>query len=132
MRIIYHKSWDGWSNDIAFYNNIVVNYCPKATYEEGSSTGNRYEHNLFYGVHPESEPADPHKVKADPQLIRPGQAGDGMAAALEAYTLKSGSPAIGVATPSNFRRETNFLGHRLPSPRESSDLGALPFGESTK
>jgi hypothetical protein len=56
---------------------------------------------LFFGQHPASEPADPRKHTADPLLNNPGGAGQGIASAIAAYTLRGGSPArnLGCAYP---------------------------------
>jgi len=44
-----------------FTNNIIYNLSPTASYHflNGKRT---ISHNVFYGHHPESEPADPHKI----------------------------------------------------------------------
>jgi len=34
-RILYHKTWNGWSDGISFFNNLVVNECPEAVYDTG-------------------------------------------------------------------------------------------------
>ena len=77
-RIIYFKSWNnGWSNGLTFANNIIVNQCKQAIYVEGESKGNQYRNNLFFGEHPESEPADPKKSLQIPCSSIRAAAGDG-------------------------------------------------------
>src|SRR5207248_691714 len=90
--ILYHKTWNGWSDGISFFNNLVVNECPQAVYDTGESKNNHYDHNLFYGLHPASEPVDAHKLTADPLLAKkPGSAGAGLDAAAGVYALRAGS-----------------------------------------
>ncbi|MSU67561.1 MAG: hypothetical protein EXS40_03155 [Opitutaceae bacterium] len=101
-RIVYHKTWGGWSDDSVFFNNIIVNTSERAVYEFGESTGNLYERNLYFGIRPATEPADAHKLTVDPLFATPGgasaqntTAAAGIASARAAYALRAGSPARG-------------------------------------
>jgi len=40
-RIIYHKTWQGWSDGVRWVNNIFYNESPAAIYEFGESGCNR-------------------------------------------------------------------------------------------
>ncbi len=125
-RIIYHKTWQGWSDGVSFFNNIVVNDCPQAVYEVGESKNDRYDHNLFFGLHPKSEPADAHKLTANPRFaIKAGAAGKGLTAAAATYALRAGSPAIGagVALPNHPARD--FAGRPVSTENGRVTLGAL-------
>ena len=127
-RIIYFKSWNnGWSDDFTFANNIVVNQSQQAVYVQGDSTNNRFRNNLFFGEHPESEPADPRRLTADPLLVDPGGAGEGIPTAIAAYSLRPGSPAIfaGRALPRHVKRD--FAGRRVLMMNGRVDLGALAW-----
>jgi len=127
-RIVYFKSWNnGWSDDCTFANNIIVNPCKAAVYDHGGSSNNRYRNNLFFGEHPVSEPADPNKSIADPQLVDPGGAGDGIPTAIAAYSLRPRSPAIfaGRALPRHAKRD--FAGRRVLVMDGGVDLGALTW-----
>lgn len=113
-RIFFCKDWNGWSDGISFFNNIVYSDCPAAIYEPGQGKNNLFAHNLLFGQHPASEPADAHKVTGDPRFAHPGGAGLGWASAVAAYTLQPGSPAIAAGV----------------SPTATGgdvDMGAVPF-----
>jgi hypothetical protein len=106
-RLVYHKTWSGWSDDTVFTNNLIVNASERAVYEFGESTKNVYERNLFAGVRPASEPADAHKLMGDPRLAKPGgastqnaTAAEGIASARAAYALQPGSVALGAGRTS--------------------------------
>lgn len=71
VRIVYHKTWHGWSSDVVFANNVIANGSAAAIYTFGESTGNRYAHNLFVGIHPPSEPADVAPLAGDQGFVPP-------------------------------------------------------------
>ncbi|MEI8273102.1 MAG: T9SS type A sorting domain-containing protein, partial [Paludibacter sp.] len=60
------------------------------------------DHNCFFGNHPSTEPADAHKVTADPLFVNPGSGGIGLNT-VDGYKLKTGSPCInsGIYIPKN-------------------------------
>ena len=101
-RLVYHKTWGGWSDDSVFFNNIIVNASPRVVYEFGESKGNHYERNFFGGIHPTTEPADARKLTGDPRLANPGgaattspSAAAAIASARAAYALRPDAPARG-------------------------------------
>ena len=125
-RIVYHKDWQGWSDGVEFTNNIVYNDCARAVYEFGQSRNNRYAHNLFFGHHPDSEPADPHKLTADPLFAgQPGRAGRGRASAISIYSLQTGSPARGAGVAQTDQPGNDFARRPLWLKDGQVDLGAL-------
>jgi hypothetical protein len=127
-RIIYFKSWNkGWSDGFTFANNIVVNQCKQSVYVEGESKHNQYRNNLFFGEHPQSEPADPRKSVADPLLLDPGGAGDGIRSAIAAYSLRPRSPAIFAGRVLGRDVERDFAGRRVLRMDGRVDLGALTW-----
>ena len=76
-----------------FYNNVIYNLSPTASYQWKKGANRTFSHNLFYGHHPESEPADPHKLTGDPLLIAPGTGvtGDlGSLAIVDVYQVRKG------------------------------------------
>ena len=125
-RIVYHKTWQGWSDGVQFFNNIIYNDCAAAVHEFGESTGNRYEHNLFFGLHPKSEPADPHKLTGDPRFAgKAGGAGPGRHAAAATYALRAGSPAIGAGVALPNHPTHDFAGKPILVREGRVDLGAV-------
>ena len=96
-----------------FYNNIF--------YFESSPdwASSVYENNLYYPC--DANPADMYAVSANPQLVSPGPAQDGMAFA-DHFKIQSTSPAIGkgVYIPDNGGKD--FWGNELN--KGSYDIGA--------
>ncbi len=91
-RILWHKSWSGWSDGTYYYNNIIYNL-GDGIYDFGSSTNNTFDYNVFYGNHPASEPADAHKLTSDPNFINPGSGAIGLDT-VYGYMLRPGSACI--------------------------------------
>lgn len=94
--ILMESGSQGGTRSYTFRNNLIVNMSPTATYRSADNKFIRsriIEHNLFYGIHPTSEPADPFKVTADPKLSDPGHAGTGLASTA-GYQILQGSAAI--------------------------------------
>jgi len=71
-----------------FYNNIVY-----VTGKTSYLVGGVWISNNFYGAHPSTEPDDPAKIVADPQVVNPGGARVGIGTAV-AYKLTATSPVI--------------------------------------
>ncbi len=92
-KINWHKDWNGYSDGMYFYNNIIYNMSKEAYYDFGKSTNNVWEYNVFFGEHPDSEPNDPYKITDDPMFVNPGSGTIGIAT-LDGYMLKDGSPCI--------------------------------------
>lgn len=100
-----------------FYNNIVYNMSGSSSYSWGSGTGiqNRtFSNNVFYGNHPNSEPADPFKITADPKLVNPGS-GISSILFLDGYKLQANSPAIAAGKVISNNGGFDFYGTALPS-----------------
>jgi hypothetical protein len=113
-RIIYQKSWnDGWSDHLTFFNNAIYNACPRAVYAEGKSTNNVYCHNLFFGLHPASEPADSQKSVMNPLFTKPGGAKLGLESAAAAYAALPGAPEFGAARAWENQAKNGFRGGGL-------------------
>jgi hypothetical protein len=109
-RIIYQKSWaQGWSDKLNFHDNVVINLSKNTIYTEGESRNNKYSHNLFFGVHPTTEPNDPTKLFANPQLVNPGGAKLGIVSAIEAYSPRPGAPRVGAGVAIRAAAEENGI-----------------------
>ncbi|MEO7016249.1 MAG: LamG domain-containing protein [Leifsonia sp.] len=87
-----------------------------------STTNTTWSHNLMFGNHPASEPADPAKITGDPQLVSPGGAGTGLASA-SAYKVRSGSPAIGAGAVVSGNGGKDYFGNPV-SATASPNIGA--------
>jgi hypothetical protein len=106
----------------SFYNNIIYNNSPSATYKLNNNTVRTFENNVFFGYHPESEPEDPFKLTSDPMLVAPGSGGIGIHT-LDGYKLLKGSPAIGSGRliPDNGGKD--FWNHPVSS-TQAPNIGA--------
>ncbi|WP_306904374.1 LamG domain-containing protein [Arthrobacter pascens] len=93
-----------------FTNNIIYNLGTGGY----STTRTTWNHNLMYGNHPSSEPADAAKVTSDPQFLAPGGGGDGRSSAA-AYQLRSGSPALGTGQLVSGNGGLDYFGNPVSS-----------------
>lgn len=73
-----------------FTNNIFHVATDAASYVNAGGLG--FDSNVFYGNHPAGEPADAHKVTADPRLVAPGSATSRTDTG--GYRLQAGSSAL--------------------------------------
>ena len=128
-RILYFKSWQGWSDGIRWVNNIFYNDSPHAVYEFGESRNNRFEHNLFFGIHPAGEPRDANKITRDPLLANVRGAELGLASATAAYSLRTGSAAIGAGLALPNLPPHDFAGHPIVVRGDRIDVGAIGFAK---
>jgi len=119
--VVWHNKDGIWPDHIHYRNNIFYNL-GEGGYDLGDSTNNVFDHNAFYGNHPESEPDDPHKLTEDPRLTDPGSGGVGRDSA-DGYKLEPDSPCIdsGVTIPDCGGRD--YWGNPVPSGR-GTDRGA--------
>ena len=113
---------EGVSPTYFYYNNIVYNESRTAGYV--LRTAHRsFDSNAFYGQHPEGEPADLHKLTADPRLVAPGTGGLGLHT-LGGYRLQPDSPCIARGRPSPGAGSRDLWGNPLPGPGGRPDCGA--------
>jgi len=80
------------THTIYAYNNIFYILNTGATYDFSSMT-KTFNYNVFYGVHPTSEPNDPNKLTSDPNLVNPGTGGIGLDS-VDGYMLRPYSPCV--------------------------------------
>ncbi|WNR46166.1 CARDB domain-containing protein [Paenibacillus roseipurpureus] len=90
------NNWGGYASNISSKNNIFYNL-GIGNYVWGQSSNITFDHNLFYGAHPASEPADANKITSDPLLVNPGSGGSGIHS-VDGYKLLNGSPALATGT----------------------------------
>ncbi len=122
IKIIFHKGWNGAPANISYLNNIFYNLGSGCYYDFAASTNNTLDHNLFFGNHPATEPADANKITTDPKLVAPGTGGVGRDT-VDGYKLKSGSPCIdaGIDIPNN--GGLDYWGNVVPQ-NAATDIGA--------
>ncbi|SEL94682.1 Carbohydrate binding domain-containing protein [Paenibacillus sp. cl141a] len=120
-KVVDYLDWGGYAQNTYFYNNIIYNL-GSGGYNFAGSTNNVFENNLFYGSHPSSEPADPHKITEDPQLASPGSGGIGKDT-LVGYQLLNSSPAIGAGKLIENNGGRDYFGNPVPAD-VSPNIGA--------
>jgi hypothetical protein len=113
VKVIWHKSWGGYSDTTSYYNNIFEIFTSGSSYSLGSSTNNTFNYNLFHGVHPSSEPADPNKLTSDPKFLDPSYVGNGWISA-GGYRLQSSSPAINSGMTISGSPNQDYYGNPIP------------------
>ncbi|HZR36887.1 MAG TPA: right-handed parallel beta-helix repeat-containing protein [Nevskia sp.] len=77
-----------------FDNNIVANF-GSGNYTNPAGPYVAFSNNLFFGNHPAGEPADAHKVIANPLFVAPAATAPYGLGSVAGYQVGSGSPAIG-------------------------------------
>ncbi|MDO7883440.1 right-handed parallel beta-helix repeat-containing protein [Antiquaquibacter soli] len=97
-KIMYCDGCDGSTGGAwSFRNNIVVNN-GSGGYTYPNTAGAVFDYNVFYGNHPSSEPADPHKLTSNPLLVSPSTTAPTGLTSVAGYTISSTSPAKGSGT----------------------------------
>jgi uncharacterized protein YjdB len=120
-KVVDYINWGGYAKNTYFYNNIISNL-GSGGYNFASSTNNVFEHNVFYGNHPASEPADPYKITTDPMLASPGSGGIGKDT-LVGYQLLGTSPAIGAGKLITSNGGRDYFGNPV-SAVDAPNIGA--------
>ena len=98
------------SASVSFTNNLIY-HLGQGGYNAGNVS---WSHNLMYGVHPSTEPADSSKITSDPRLVDPGAAGSGRSSA-SVYQLLSGSPALGAGAVISSNGGKDYFGNAVSS-----------------
>lgn len=115
MELLWHKSWNGYSDNTSYANNIFYNKGTNTTYDFTQSTNNLFSNNVFYGNRATNEPNDPNKIVLDPMFVDPGNGGFGFGTT-DGYQVQPGSPAIGAGKRMTLESITDFYGNEiLPS-----------------
>jgi len=127
----------------SFNNNLIYNLSSTASYDWTSGYNRSIDYNCFYGIHPSSEPNDPHKVTADPKLVNPGSGGTGIST-VNGYKLQAGSSCINTGKTIANNGGRDYWGNPLyagspdiganeytltPSPPSNLNAVALPPGQ---
>jgi len=111
--VIWHKSWEVFSNNTHYYNNIFHVTGLGCSIDLGGSGGNEFDYNLFYGSHIENTPVDLHKITLNPMLIAAdstGYASD----TIKGYRLTQSSPAINSGKTVEGFNGTDIEGNQVP------------------
>ncbi len=141
VHLFLFNDWFGWSKNTHVYNNIFYvkgtgrfshqsaprladgRYVAEPGY--GESTGNVFDHNVYFGKIP-NHPMDPEGIYKNPELTGPGSGRNGRNT-LNGYNLspKSLLHKKGRLMPEN--GFTDFWGNLLPQHRKP-DIGAYQSG----
>jgi len=133
-RIVYHNSWSAYPDSTNYFNNIFyILKNPSATaYNLSQSTNNVFDYNIYYGVHPSSEPTsavDTNKLTSNPLFVNPGSASIGINT-VDGYKITSNSPAINSGKKLNGHAQNDFWGNFVPDLSELVDRGAHEFNST--
>jgi hypothetical protein len=112
------------SRTYTFYNNLIYNLSTTASYDWTTGYTRTIDYNCFYGVHPSTEPADAHKVTADPKLAGPGSGGIGINT-VNGYKLQSGSSCINTGKTIASNGGKDYWGNTLYN--GAPDIGANEY-----
>ena len=127
VMIVSQKNWDGaYPDNTGFFNNIIYNLGTNNYYDFTNSTNNVFDNNVFYGIHPASEPADANKITSDPQFIFAGSGGKGLDS-VGGYMLLPTSPCIdaGIFVDGN-NGGFDYWGNIVPA-NGTPDIGAYEY-----
>lgn len=99
VQIVKTNVWAVAPINLRFKNNIFYFLGSNASYSFVSGSTYDFENNLYYGIHPGTEPSDPNKITGDPQFNNPG--------AEDGYKYLAGSAALnsGMLIPDNGGRD---------------------------
>lgn len=106
---IINNENDSTGDNAAFSNNIFHVATDGARYVNADTLD--FDANVFHGNHPSGEPADAHKLTADPQLTAPGTATSRTDAG--GYRLEPGSPALGNGRVMTSPGSRDYFGNRI-------------------
>jgi len=98
----------GTPRGLQFVNNIF--YADGTMhYYFGGIKDITFSNNAYFGNHIE-RPADEHAITANPKLVKPNLAGDGIVTA-NGFKLKAGSPCIGTGKATPYNNVKDFWGN---------------------
>ena len=124
--IISERSMNAGTRKYAFYNNIIYNLSPTASYDFRTTGYTRIiNNNLFYGFNPPDNSVDSNRIIGDPLFINPSAAGTGLSTAL-GFALQKNSPAINKGIQPADSVDTDYVGFPVPWGGKY-DLGALEY-----
>jgi hypothetical protein len=114
----------GGSRTYTFNNNLIYNLSSTASYDWTTGYSRSIDYNCFYGIHPSSEPADAHKITADPKLASPGSGGVGINT-VDGYKLLAGSSCINKGKVISANGGKDYWGNPLYN--GAADIGAHEY-----
>ncbi len=112
ISVVWHKSWEGYSKNTKYYNNIFQVLGSGANVTLGQSTGNLFDYNLWSGPGVSGMPADANIILADPLFVAPSvpQGLD----SLSGFRLLKDSPAINSGMVVAGAPTRDFEGNQVP------------------
>ena len=133
-RVVYHNNWSAYPDGTNYFNNIFyILKNPTATaYNLSLSTNNIFDSNIYYGIHPSSEPTsavDTNKITSNPLFVNPGSGSIGINT-VEGYKILSNSPAINSGVRLNGHAQSDFWGNTVPDSSGLVDRGAHEFNST--
>jgi hypothetical protein len=106
------------SGDYNFENNIIANFGSGGYLVPTPNGGGVISHNLFYGNHPASEPADAYKITSDPQFVDASSTAPVGIGSVAGYQVSNTSPAVGSGIVITSNGGVDFFGRPVSATAE--------------
>lgn len=134
--LLQYADWGGWADSTYIRNNIFyvdgvgrISYATSRNADGayvtapgfGPSKNNVFDYNVYYGNI--TAPNEANALTSDPMLEAPGRSESGMSS-LDAYRLRSGSPAIDSGKSIEKNGGKDFFSRPVPSCK-GTDRGAV-------
>jgi len=127
VMILFHKSWGGYSDSVAYHNNIFYSGGKGNFVDMGNSTRNFFENNLYLGEI-DRLPEDPRAIHADPSFTGSSGSYKGWKSWI-GYLLREGSPAIDSGMEILGMPSEDFRGQAISG---DPDIGPLEYTDQVK
>lgn len=124
IKLIWHKSWGGYSDSTIYQNNIFYSEGRRSSIDLGKSKRNSFEANIFFG-NISGEPYDPLKITNNPLFVN-GQVSPDRLGGFIRFALKKGSPAINSGVVVNGHSKNDMLGNPI---KGKPDRGAFEYNK---
>ncbi len=125
VTVVWHKSWGGYADNTRYYNNIFETQRSGSSFQLGGSTNNVFDYNVFHGIRAAGEPADAHKITADPLFMAADSVGSGWSSA-KGFRLQGTSPLINAGLALTGHSSTDYAGDPVPAGTQV-DRGAFEY-----
>ena len=122
--ILFHKSWNGYSDSVAYHNNIFYSGHPGNSIDLSKSTRNIFDNNLYFGNIVDL-PEDLCGILSNPDFTGSPGTSTGWKSWI-VFLLQEGSPAIDNGMNIKGMPSEDFRGVEI---NEKPDIGPLEFSK---
>lgn len=124
IKLIWHKSWSGYSDSTVYQNNIFYSVGSRSSIDLGKSKRNSFEANIFFGKI-SGEPNDPLKIKENPLFVNGNISPDKLGGFIR-FVLQKKSPAINSGVIVEGHPKKDMLGNLVEG---ATDRGAFEYNK---